>query len=94
MKNAAGCISSATSVTIDAAPSGPAAPTATPTSPTSCAQSTGTITVNTPAPAAGITYSIDGVDYTNTSGVFTNVAPGTYNVTVKDAAGCISSATV
>ena len=54
---------------------------------------TGTITVNTPAPAAGITYSIDGVDYTNTTGVFTSVAPGTYNVTVKNAAGCISSAT-
>src|SRR5678816_1115285 len=51
------------------------------------------ITVSAPAPAAGITYSIDGTDYTNTTGVFNGVAPGTYNVTVQNAAGCISSAT-
>jgi hypothetical protein len=41
---------------------------------------------------AGLSYIIDGIDYTNTSGIFTGVAPGTYNVTVKNAAGCISTA--
>src|SRR5215467_14165760 len=40
-----------------------------------------------------ISYSIDGIDYTNTTGTFTGVAPGTYNVTVQNAAGCISTAT-
>src|SRR5678809_168180 len=78
---------------INAAPSGPTAPVVTPTSPTTCTATTGTITVTAPAPAAGISYSIDGTTYTNTTGVFNNVAPGTYNVTVKNAAGCISSAT-
>ena len=52
---------------------------------------TGTITVTAPAPAAGITYSIDGTDYTNTTGVFTGVDPGTYNVTYDNGA-CISAA--
>ena len=92
VKNAAGCISAALSVTINAAPAAPAVPTATTTSPTTCAVATGTITVTTPAPAAGISYSIDGADYTNATGVFTAVAPGPYNVTVKNAAGCISAA--
>src|SRR4029079_11978474 len=93
VQNAAGCISAATPVTIGPAPSAPPAPTVTPTNPTTCANPTGTITVTAPAPAAGISYSIDGVDYTNTTGVFNNVAPGNYNVTVQNAAGCISSAT-
>jgi hypothetical protein len=31
----------------------------------------------------GITYSIDGSTYTNTTGIFTNVAAATYSVTVK-----------
>src|SRR5690348_4696268 len=93
VKNAAGCISGATPVTINGAPAAPPAPTVTPTDPTTCANPTGTITVTAPAPAAGIGYSIDGVDYTNTTGVFNNVAPGNYNVTVQNAAGCISNAT-
>src|SRR4029078_12564996 len=93
VKNAAGCVSSATPVTINGAPTAPAAPTASATSPATCADLTGTITVTAPAPAAGISYSIDGGDYTNTTGVFNNVTPGTYNVTVKNATGCISSAT-
>src|SRR5207237_8021749 len=84
VKNAAGCVSAATSVTVDAPPSAPAAPTATATSPATCTATTGTITVSAPAPAAGITYSIDGTTYTNTTGVFAPVAPGSYNVTVKN----------
>ena len=71
VKNATGCISAVTSVTYQSQPATPAAPTATPTQPT-CAVATGTITVTAPAPAAGITYSIDGTTYTNTTGVFTH----------------------
>ena len=92
VKNASGCISAATSYTINAAPLTPAAPTATLTQPT-CTTPTGTITITSPAPAAGITYSIDGINYTNTTGIFTGLAPNTYSVTVKNASGCISAAT-
>src|SRR6266516_5391447 len=92
VQNAACCISAATPVTIDGAPTAPAAPAVNHTDPTTCANTTRTITVTAPL-GAGLSYSIDGVDYTNTTGVFTGVAPGTYNVTVQNAAGCISSAT-
>ena len=89
-KNAAGCISPATSVTLNANPA-PATPTVTLTQP-ACGSATGTITVTAPT-GAGMTYSINGSAYTNTSGIFTSVAAGTYNVTAKNAAGCISAAT-
>jgi gliding motility-associated-like protein len=58
-----------------------------------CTVATGSITVTAPAPAAGIGYSINGTDFSNTTGVFTNLNPGTYNVTVKNAGGCISEKT-
>ena len=51
--------------------------------------STGTITITAPL-GAGITYSIDGITYTNTSGIFTLVPAGTYYVTAKSQGGCIS----
>ena len=70
----------------------PAAPTASATLQPTCAVPTGTITVTAPT-GAGLTYSIDDLTYTNTTGTFTLVAPGTYNVTVKDAGGCISAPT-
>ena len=85
------CISAALPVTINPAPTAPAAPAATPAIPATCTDLTGTITVTAPAPAAGITYSIDGVTYTNTTGVFTGIGPGTYNVTYNDGT-CISAA--
>jgi gliding motility-associated-like protein len=92
VKNASGCISTATIYTINSVPSAPSAPAATLTQPT-CTTPTGTITINTPAPAAGISYSIDGINYTNTNGIFTGLVPNTYNVTVKNASGCISITT-
>lgn len=67
-----------------------AAPTVTITQPT-CTLSTGTITVTAPTSAK---YSINGLTYTNTSGVFTSLAPGTYSVTAKNSSGCISPATI
>jgi hypothetical protein len=81
VKNAAGCISRSTSVTINAQPATPAAPTAAATLQPTCAVATGTITV-TVWTGTGITYSIDGSTYTNTTGIFTNVL-ATYSVTVK-----------
>ncbi|WP_281322899.1 T9SS sorting signal type C domain-containing protein [Flavobacterium aestivum] len=79
-----------TPVTVTVSPL-PAAPTASATTQPTCVVPTGTITVTAPT-GAGITYSVDGIDYTNTTGVF-NVMPGTYSVTMKNASGCISAGT-
>ncbi|MFV5697155.1 T9SS sorting signal type C domain-containing protein [Flavobacterium sp. ZT3R17] len=70
--------------------SSPATPTASVTSQPSCSSAIGTITITAPT-GSGITYSIDGVNYTNTTGVFNSVGVGTYSVTAKNASGCISS---
>ena len=59
---------------------------------TTCAVSTGTITVSSPT-GSGLSYSINGSTYTNTTGIFNSVAPGTYSVTVRNSDGCISTAT-
>jgi gliding motility-associated-like protein len=72
------------SVTVEAVPF---APNVTFTQPT-CTVG-GTITVTAPT-GAGYFYSIDGVDYTNTSGTFTNLGGGLYQVTYQNANGCIS----
>ena len=52
------------------APGAPAAPTASVTVQPTCAVPTGTIVVTAPT-GAGLTYSIDGTTYTNTTGTFT-----------------------
>src|SRR5690606_24430399 len=56
-----------------------------------CAAPAGTITVASPV-GTGLTYSRDGINY-QSSATFVNVSPGTYNITVKNASGCISDAT-
>jgi hypothetical protein len=91
-KNATGCISEGASVTINPQPVTPDAPTASATLQPTCAIITGTITVTAPT-GTGMTYSIDGSTYTNTTGIFNSVAAGTYTVTAKNATGCISSGT-
>jgi hypothetical protein len=58
-----------------------------------CTTSNGSITISSPT-GTGITYSIDGLNYINTTGVFTNVLPGTYTVTARNSGGCISSGTI
>jgi len=74
-------------------PTPPVAPTATATAQPTCTVATGSITVTAPT-AVGMMYSIDGTDYSNTSGLFTGVATGTYSVTCKDATTlCVSSST-
>src|SRR5690606_26560675 len=56
-----------------------------------CSISTGTITVS--SVLTGHFYSIDGLDYSNTDGIFSGLAPGSYNVTARNASGCVSSPT-
>ncbi|HBD27101.1 MAG TPA: hypothetical protein DC020_09825, partial [Flavobacterium sp.] len=69
----------------------PVAPTVTVTQPT-CAVTTGTIVVTAPL-GAGLEYSINNVVYQSGT-TFSGLAPGTYNVTVRDASDCVSTATI
>jgi len=48
--------------------------------------------VNVTSSTAGLTFSIDGVNYTNTNGVFTELTPGLYSLTSKTSTGIISTA--
>jgi hypothetical protein len=93
----AGCSSPASAnVVINAQPATPTTPTVgTPTQP-NCKTPTGTVKVTSPSPAAGITYTITGTNpvvaaVTNTTGVFSGLAAGNYNVATTN--GCTSSPT-
>src|SRR5439155_25360888 len=83
VKNASGCISTATSITINAQPQTPPTPTATVVDPT-CSVATGSITVTAPL-GAQYTYSIDGINF-QSSVTFNNVTPNSYTLTVKNSA--------
>ncbi|HEX8332667.1 MAG TPA: hypothetical protein VF622_08585, partial [Segetibacter sp.] len=88
--DAAGCTATGSgTVTIQTRPNAPKVDTIQPR----CETPKGTIKVTTPAPGTSIFYSIDGITYTNTSGVFDNLAPGSYKVSYKDANSCISADT-
>ncbi len=69
----------------------PSAPTVAVIHPT-CSLPSGTITVT--STKTGLTFSIDSLNYTNTTGVFTAVPAGTYKVTAKNANGCVSTETI
>jgi gliding motility-associated-like protein len=55
-----------------------------------CRENVGSISVS--SSLIGLQFSIDGVDYTNTSGVFSNLLPGTYQLSSKNTNGCVSIA--
>jgi gliding motility-associated-like protein len=55
-----------------------------------CGQNDGTLTVTASNGTAPYTYTIDGINY-QSSNVFSNLAPGAYNVTVRDADGITNS---
>ena len=88
-KNAQGCVSAPVMLTINAQPGTPAAPAATVSVKPTCTVSTGSISIQG---VAGMMYSIDGVNYLANT-LFENLAIGTYSVTAKSGAGCISAAT-
>jgi gliding motility-associated-like protein/uncharacterized repeat protein (TIGR01451 family) len=92
VKSINGCISANSTVVVNVNPAGPSAPSLDIVQPT-CNLGTGTITVSSPK-NPGNTYSIDGLDYSNVNGIFTQVVAGTYNVTVKNASGCVGGITV
>ena len=60
-----------------------------------CKTPTGTITVTAPANGTGISYTVIGTNpvvaaVTNTTGLFSGLAAGNYNVTTTNATGCTS----
>jgi gliding motility-associated-like protein len=57
-----------------------------------CGNDNGSIIVSATTGTAPYQYSIDGTDF-QTGNIFSNLAPGNYIVTVKDAAGLINTAT-
>ena len=78
------------SVTVNAQPATPSAPTTAGTQPT-CSVATGAITVT--SSTTGLTFSIDGSNYSNATGIFSGLLAGTYNLTARNNIGCTSSAT-
>ncbi len=91
VQNVGGC-NSLNSNSVTAAPLPlPATPVATVASQPDCNTPTGTIIITSPA-GAGLEYSINGTTY-QASPTFTNLAPNTYSITVKNTAtGCVSNA--
>ncbi|OGX84911.1 hypothetical protein BEN47_15735 [Hymenobacter lapidarius] len=85
-----GCASPALAVTINAAPGAPAQPVAVIVQPTA-AGAAGSVTVT--SPLSGGTYTLvgAGVALTSATGTFTNLAPGTYSLSVS-VNGCVSAA--
>jgi gliding motility-associated-like protein len=95
-----GSCSSSASLSFNVAPqlATPNAPTADVTTQPTCTVPTAIVTVTAPSPAVGTTYTITGTapvvgPQTNTSGVFSGLTPGTYDVTTT-VGGCTSTATV
>ena len=89
VRDANNCLFATTaSITSTAIPATPITALIQPT----CTVSTGTITITAPT-EAGMTYSIDGVTYANSDGIFNSLAPNTYAVTARNTDGCISTAT-
>lgn len=89
VQDATGCINSST-VTV-ANPGGPVASAL--ASGATCNLNNGSITVTGNGGAAPLQYSINGTTF-QTSTSFTGLAPGTYTVTVGDAAACFSTSVV
>jgi gliding motility-associated-like protein len=92
-----GCESTALALTVNPIPANPASPTASVTVHPTCPIPTGTIVVTAPALAANELYEVTGTApvvaaQTNTTGDFTGLAPGSYNVTVLNSVtGCVST---
>ncbi|MBD0257492.1 MAG: SprB repeat-containing protein, partial [Cytophagales bacterium] len=56
--------------------------------PNGCTASNGTLTV-TVSPAGSYAYSLNGTDFSNTTGVFNGLGAGNYTVYVRSNAGCV-----
>ena len=89
--NEAGCTSPASAdIVINPAPDAPSAPIATIIQPT-CTESTGSITL-TGLPDGNWTINPGSIVGSGSEWTIADLAPGTYNYTVTDEAGCVSAA--
>ena len=61
-------------------------------SPSDCNQSEGLITLDVSGGTAPYTYSLDSTNFVDNS-AFSDLSPGEYNVTVRDAVGCAATVT-
>jgi hypothetical protein len=84
-----GCISKEVDVVINPAPSGLNPPSVTVTQP-NCTSGSGTITIS--SAQSGVVYSIDNGASFQTSNVRSNLAPGTYQIRLRNSANCVSAA--
>lgn len=57
----------------------------------SCSQGGNISAIGVGGAGFGYSYSLDGVSFNNTTGIFTGLNAGSYTVTVKDANGCVGS---
>ncbi len=83
-----GCVSNVLVLIVNAVPAAPATPTGSVSHQPTCT-SDGVITITAPT-GTGYSYSINNINY-QAGTVFNGLLPGTYNVWVKNAAGCISA---
>jgi len=86
VSNTGGCISRKDTV-IHAVPGSPDIPVLSVIQP-NCRDTAGSIMVVNAIP--GLSYSVDGITWANTTGRFTDLPPGTYHVSSKNSSGCIS----
>jgi hypothetical protein len=87
-ENSEGCISSPSTAVILTPPAPPPAPGVTVAQPT-CSVTTGSIDIAGPL-GPGLLYSVNGKTWQPDTS-FSGLAPGSYPVTAKDSAGCVSS---
>ena len=88
-KNTSNCISSPTNIIINNQPVTPEPPSASITQPT-CENVNGTITVT--SNISGLSFSLNGMTYSNINGIFNSLTPGNYSLSAKNNNGCISNA--
>ncbi|MBS4064552.1 MAG: gliding motility-associated C-terminal domain-containing protein [Chitinophagaceae bacterium] len=87
-----GCVSVPLSFTVNTPPAIPSAPQVSPITQPNCTVPTASFTVTSPI-GAGLEYSINGTNYQTSTG-FSGVAPGYYDLTVRNTStGCVSSST-
>ena len=93
-----GCVSTALSLTVNVAPGSPATANASVTVQPDCTTPTGTITATLPVLGVNEQYVVTGTapvvaSVNNTTGIFTGLAPGDYDLEVENTVtGCISTA--
>ncbi|MFT7068477.1 MAG: hypothetical protein ACJAZY_001360 [Spirosomataceae bacterium] len=91
--NSTGCVSGSTPFTINAQPLTPLVPTVSAIVQPTCLVATGRMTVSNYNGAMTYTFTGPTTTPTNTNGVFSGFAPGSYTVTATNSTGCVSGST-